>query len=54
MHHRVVWFSHIPLRDSSGFAPDSLVFLLHKRGNAIREAEELIALLIVGGGTDHS
>lgn len=50
MHHRVVWFSHIPLRDSSGFSPDSLGFLLHERANAIRGAEELIALSIVNGG----
>ena len=50
MHHRVVWFSHIPLRDSSGFSPDSLSFLLHERANAIRGAEELIALSIVNGG----
>ena len=36
MRHCVVRFSHIPLRDSSGFAPDSLVFLLHERGKTIR------------------
>lgn len=49
MHHCVVWFSHIPLRDSSGFSPDSLVFLLYEKGNAIRGAEELIASSIVKG-----
>ena len=49
MHHCVVWFSHIPLRDSSGFSPDSLVFLLYEKGNAIRGEEELIASSIVKG-----
>ncbi len=39
MHYCVVWLSHIPLRDSSGFSPDSLVFLLRERTKARTKAK---------------